>query len=411
MALGRPSGGLPPRGYAASVPEEQAACQLVVHAATRRALAIASLLVPWPSPPVPARPAAPAAGEARIPVTLAADGCQPSLLTAAAGRVVFEVTNGGPDVGEFEVLSGTRVVDEVENIVPGFVVNFATRLDGGDYELICYALQSPRGTLAVSGGAAAAAVERRRRRRDAGRLPGGVRGLRPGAGRRSSRRRSRRSSRPSRRATSRPPRRRTPRRARPGSGSSPSPSCSATSTRGWTPARRTSRAASTTPSSSAGTGSRRASGPTARPTAWPRSRPACATDAADLRDAPRQMDIEPRVIARGAGELIEEVAQSKLTGEEDRYSRGRPVVDLRQRRRLAQDRRHPAADAPVARRRLPRRRRRRLRGGRRGDRHVRRRAMGYKPFSAITSDDLTASRPGWPSCPRCSAELPGQAEA
>ena len=32
------------------------------------------------------------------------------------------------------------------------------------------------------------------------------------------------------------------------------------------------------------------------------------------------MVIEPRVIARGAGELIEEVAQSKLTGEEDRYS-------------------------------------------------------------------------------------------
>ena len=45
-----------------------------------------------------------------------------------------------------------------------------------------------------------------------------------------------------------------------------------------------------------------------------------AADAAELETRLKAMDIEPRVIARGAGELIEEVAQSKLTGEEDRYS-------------------------------------------------------------------------------------------
>ena len=33
-----------------------------------------------------------------------------------------------------------------------------------------------------------------------------------------------------------------------------------------------------------------------------------------------ELVIEPRIMARGAGELIDEVAQSKLTGEEDRYS-------------------------------------------------------------------------------------------
>src|SRR5262249_18641940 len=43
-------------------------------------------------------------------------------------------------------------------------------------------------------------------------------------------------------------------------------------------------------------------------------------DADELKTRLATMDIEPRVIARGAGELIEEVAQSKLTGEEDRYS-------------------------------------------------------------------------------------------
>src|SRR5215510_1510157 len=92
-------------------------------------------------------PAGPGGAEVRIPVTVTAEGCNPSSLNATAGRVVFEVTNGGTDAGEFEVLSGTRVVDEVENIVPGFVVNFASRLDGGEYDLICYSLQAPRGKL------------------------------------------------------------------------------------------------------------------------------------------------------------------------------------------------------------------------------------------------------------------------
>src|SRR5262249_12922287 len=43
-------------------------------------------------------------------------------------------------------------------------------------------------------------------------------------------------------------------------------------------------------------------------------------DARELQTRLATLDIEPRVMARGAGELIEEVAQSKLTGEEDRYS-------------------------------------------------------------------------------------------
>src|SRR5262245_32619244 len=122
--------------------------------AAARAVAVCALAAIAASACAGQAPAGSAGSEARIPVTVTAEGCQPSSLNASAGRVVFEVTNGGADAGEFEVLSGTRVVDEVENIVPGFVVNFATRLDGGTYDLICYSLQAPRGTLAVSGGAA-----------------------------------------------------------------------------------------------------------------------------------------------------------------------------------------------------------------------------------------------------------------
>ena len=42
---------------------------------------------------------------------------------------------------------------------------------------------------------------------------------------------------------------------------------------------------------------------------------------AELKSRIEALDIDPRVMARGAGELIDEVAQSKMTGEEDRYSK------------------------------------------------------------------------------------------
>jgi iron uptake system component EfeO len=95
--------------------------------------------------------------EVRVPVTVNDAGCEPAALEVRSGVVVFEVTNGGGDVGEFEVLEGDRVVDEVENILPGFVINLPTRLDGGTYETVCYTLTSPRGSLTVTGGAAPAA--------------------------------------------------------------------------------------------------------------------------------------------------------------------------------------------------------------------------------------------------------------
>src|SRR5690349_6374978 len=96
-----------------------------------------------------------AGGDARVPVTVTEAGCAPAALQATAGRVVCEVRNGGLELDEFEVVSGTTDVDEVENMVPGFVVNLASHLGGGTYELICYAKRSPRAALTVSGEAAA----------------------------------------------------------------------------------------------------------------------------------------------------------------------------------------------------------------------------------------------------------------
>ena len=198
-----------------------------------------------------AAPALAQEAETRVQVNLTEAGCEPSAISVPAGPVVFEITNLGGDVGEFEILQGDFVVDEVENIVPGFQNHLVTRLDGGEYATVCYSLQSPRGH---------AVGDRRARRRprppstlvDAATLaalPGGVRDLRPRPGARvrdAMWRRSWRPSRPGDLDAARVAVRAVPRAA--GSPSSPSRSCSRTWTRPSTSGRRTSRASTTPPS-------------------------------------------------------------------------------------------------------------------------------------------------------------------
>ncbi len=351
-------------------------------------------------------PAASVAGEVRIPVTLTAAGCQPSSLSAAAGRVVFEVTNSGPDAGEFEVLSGTRVVDEVENIVPGFVVNFATRLDGGNYELICYSLQSPRGSLAVTGGAAArpssAVVDAATLatyqeayetyvRDQAAEL---TKTLEPfvTAVEAGDLEAAKAAYAPSRPAWERiePVAElfsdldvRMDAREEDFAGGVDDPEFL-----GWHRLEKGLWKDGTTDGLA----------PIAA---------GLATDAADLNTRLATMDIEPRVIARGAGELIEEVAQSKLTGEEDRYSQAdlysiagnvvgsrkivdilRPTLQTLDAPYLAGvDAAYAAVDEVIAK-------------YAEGD--------GFKPFSAITPADLTALQARMAKLSEVLAELPGR---
>ncbi len=91
----------------------------------------------------------------RVAVSVSESGCSPSAVTVPSGPVTFVVTNAGTETAEFEiVLADTSVIDEVENIVPGFVVNMSTRVDGGTYQMICGNTQAPKGALTVTGGAA-----------------------------------------------------------------------------------------------------------------------------------------------------------------------------------------------------------------------------------------------------------------
>lgn len=90
-----------------------------------------------------------AAGD-KIAVTVNDQGCAPAAIEAPAGTIVFAVTNGGTEAGEFEVLQGTQVLDEVEDIVPGVTQDMTIDLEPGTYELICYDDDFPRGTLTVT---------------------------------------------------------------------------------------------------------------------------------------------------------------------------------------------------------------------------------------------------------------------
>jgi len=78
-----------------------------------------------------------AAKEQTVSVQLTSDGC-PKPITVKPGSVTFKVSNVGADnVSEFEVLRGTKIVGEVENIAPGLQRSFTLKLKAGNYVTYC----------------------------------------------------------------------------------------------------------------------------------------------------------------------------------------------------------------------------------------------------------------------------------
>ena len=71
-------------------------------------------------------------------MTLTADGCPLPSPTLAAGPTTFHVSNSGADaVTEFEVKQGDRIVGEKENLTPGLDGTFSLSLEPGDYTAYC----------------------------------------------------------------------------------------------------------------------------------------------------------------------------------------------------------------------------------------------------------------------------------
>jgi iron uptake system component EfeO len=91
-------------------------------------------------------------GVTTLEVSITDAGCEPAEITTAAGPTTFHVTNADAGaVTEFEVLDGDRILGEAENITPGLEGQFTLTLDPGTFETYCPGGSSERGTLIVTG--------------------------------------------------------------------------------------------------------------------------------------------------------------------------------------------------------------------------------------------------------------------
>jgi len=83
--------------------------------------------------------------------------CDPMTLTVPAGKSVFIIKNNSMKALEWEILKGVLVVEERENIAPGFIQKMTVDLAPGEYQTTCGLLTNPRGKLTVTGQATAPA--------------------------------------------------------------------------------------------------------------------------------------------------------------------------------------------------------------------------------------------------------------
>ncbi|MBV6305404.1 cupredoxin domain-containing protein [Candidimonas humi] len=85
-----------------------------------------------------------------VSVEVGAHACTPENLTVPAGKTVFRIQNTSDRAVEWEILDGVMVVEERENIVPGFTQTLTANLAPGDYAITCGLLSNPRGRLHVT---------------------------------------------------------------------------------------------------------------------------------------------------------------------------------------------------------------------------------------------------------------------
>jgi len=101
--------------------------------------------------------AAQAAGIPQIKIVVNDKQCEPMNVTVKAGKTQFLIQNHSQKGLEWEILKGVMVVEERENIAPGFTQKLTANLEAGEYEMTCGLLSNPKGKLIVQGAQDAAA--------------------------------------------------------------------------------------------------------------------------------------------------------------------------------------------------------------------------------------------------------------
>lgn len=100
-----------------------------------------------------------AADVPQVKVTVTDKQCEPMNLTVNAGKTQFVILNHSHKALEWEILKGVMVVEERENIAPGFSQKLTANLQPGEYEMTCGLLTNPKGKLVVKGEATADAAK------------------------------------------------------------------------------------------------------------------------------------------------------------------------------------------------------------------------------------------------------------
>ncbi len=93
--------------------------------------------------------AAHAADVPQVKVSVNDKQCDPMTLTVDAGKTQFIIRNDSQKGLEWEILKGVMVVEERENIAPGFTQKLTANLEAGEYEMTCGLLSNPKGKLIV----------------------------------------------------------------------------------------------------------------------------------------------------------------------------------------------------------------------------------------------------------------------
>jgi iron uptake system component EfeO len=91
------------------------------------------------------------AANSTVTINFTDDGCPPSPASIGAGAVKFSVANKGANrVTEAEVLQDGRILGEKENLTPGLSGDFSLRLEAGQYVVYCPNAKTDRATLTVT---------------------------------------------------------------------------------------------------------------------------------------------------------------------------------------------------------------------------------------------------------------------
>jgi len=123
------------------------------------AVGAAAVLAACGTNPASSGPGGSGAAASLAPGTFAVEAKEyqftPSTLSVPAGEVTFQIHNAGTQEHEFEIFQGDKVVDEVEDIVPGISRDLTVTLAAGDYTFVCalngHDAIGMKGTITVTG--------------------------------------------------------------------------------------------------------------------------------------------------------------------------------------------------------------------------------------------------------------------